>query len=138
VTSDFRAHSFDNPRPRRAPTSFSGRDADGLEFTRTLAGPTLVVALKTSCDGCREFVAAALEEFDGLDLVLITATSDEASEWRGARRPVVAAPGLWTALDLRSAPFYVLVDPELEQVLTEGVVFSPAQVASEIARFVTR
>lgn len=138
MTSEFRAHSFDGPRPRRAPASYRAHDADGVEFTRTFAGPTLVVALKTSCDGCRDFVAHALEEFDGLELVLITATSDEASEWRGAPRPVLAAPELWAALDVRSAPFYVLIDPELEQVLTEGVVFSPTQVASEIARFVAR
>ena len=137
MTPELRVHSFDDPRPRRAPVSFHAVDADGAASTRRFERATLVVALKSSCDGCREFVESELEGLEGLDLVLIIASIDEAHEWRNARRPVVSSPELWEALDLRSAPFYVLVDPTRERVVTEGVVFSSTQVATEIARFLT-
>lgn len=130
-----RVHSFDEPRPRRAPTSFRAYDAEGHALTRRLERMTLVVALKSSCDGCREFVASDLEGLEELDLVFIVATIEESREWRGARRPVVTSSELWDALEVRSAPFYVLVDPARERVVSEGVVFASSQVAAEIARF---
>jgi hypothetical protein len=47
----------------------------------------------------------------------------------------VVAPDVLKELEIRWPPFYVLVDPQERRVITEGVVFAPAQVASEIASF---
>ena len=138
MTPDVRAHSFDRPRERWAPGSFSGRDGDGRLFTRSFDRFTLVVAVKPSCDGCREFVQSSLDELQSVDLVVISQLPDETGEWRGSAQPVVVAPELWATLDIRSAPFYVLVDPQRERVVTEGVVFAPSQVADEIAEHLRR
>jgi uncharacterized protein YcgI (DUF1989 family) len=95
---------------------------------------TLVVAVKPSCDGCRDFVGGALNELSDVTVVVVSATADGAAEWASAARPVVIAPELLVALEVRWPPFYVLVDPEGPRVAAEGVVFSAAQVAEEIAR----
>ena len=50
-----------------------------------------------------------------------------------ASNDVLIAPALMKELDIRSAPFYVLIDPSSSRVVTEGVVFGPSQVAAEIA-----
>jgi hypothetical protein len=38
-------------------------------------------------------------------------------------------------LGIRWPPFYVLIDPAVQRVITEGVVFAPSQVAAEIAPY---
>ncbi len=63
--------------------------------------------------------------------MLVSAVSSE--EWTGAAREVLIAPELMKELDIRSAPFYLLIDHSTLQVVTEGVVFGPSQVAEEIA-----
>ena len=95
--------------------------------------PTLVVAVKPDCDGCREFIEGDLEELGGLRVVPV-ARDDGAGEWARARREVVVAPELLDELDVRWPPFYVLLGPG-RQLLAEGVVFGPAQVAAEVAPY---
>jgi hypothetical protein len=104
--------------------------------TYELHGPTLVVAVKASCDGCRDFVNSNLEELTGVTVLILSATDDVLGEWRGAAQDVIVAPDVLDALEVRWPPFYVLIDPELQRVVVEGVVFGPAQVASEIAAYV--
>jgi hypothetical protein len=94
---------------------------------------TLIVAVKPNCDGCRDFVDGELSELDDIEVVIVSATADD--EWRNARQEVIVSPETLTALDVRSAPFYVLIDVARQRVATEGVVFTPAQVAAEIASF---
>lgn len=130
--SDFRAHSFDAPRERPAPAVLKGRTNGGDDAVVQLRGPTLVVAIKPDCDGCRDFVDGELVEFEGVPVVLVSATNGN-DEWQHARRVVLVAPELLDELEIRSAPFYVLIDPENRRVLCEGSLFSAAQVASEIA-----
>lgn len=127
-------HSFDKPRERPAPSVLRGRSAEGEAFEIVLRSLTLVVAIKPDCDGCRDFVEGDLVELDHLEVVLVSATSSD--EWARARRPVLIAPELLTELEIRAAPVYVLIDPARERVLSEGALFSPAQVASEIASYV--
>jgi len=102
-------------------------EARRIELDRT----TLVVAVKPECDGCRDFLRGDLSELAGVDVVVVTATASK--EWRGAANEVLVAPELMRELDIRCAPFYVLVDPKSEKVVREGVVFGPSQVAAEIA-----
>lgn len=92
---------------------------------------TLVVAVKPECDGCRDFLRGEPSELGGVAVVVVSATASE--EWRGAPTDVLIAPELMKVLDIRSAPFYVLLDPKKMMVVGEGVVFGPSQVATEIA-----
>lgn len=93
---------------------------------------TLVVAVKPDCDGCRDFLHGDLRALSDVDVVLVSAVSSE--EWLDAANDVLIAPEVMKELDIRSAPFYVLIDPSTLRVVTEGVVFGPSQVAAEIAR----
>ncbi|NNN01246.1 MAG: hypothetical protein HKL86_05370 [Acidimicrobiaceae bacterium] len=125
--------SFDLPRGREVPEVFEGRWLDGTPASIALSEPTLVVAVKTMCDGCRLFVESDLIEFSGLGIMIVSATEDSRGEWSSSRHPILVAPRVLEQLDIRWPPFYVLIDPTSRRVLTEGVVFAPEQVASEIS-----
>jgi hypothetical protein len=111
-----------------------GHWSDGAEEALDLNEVTLVVAIKSDCDGCREFLNADLNELR-FPVVVISASDDESSQWEGARQPVFVSPETFRLLDVRWPPFYVLIDPKARRVLTEGVLFGPEQVAAEIARY---
>jgi hypothetical protein len=134
VTSEFNARSFDRPRERFAPDSLSGHWTGGDEVTIDLTEVTLVVAVKSHCDGCREFINADVDQLH-VPVLVVSAEDDESLEWRDARQRVFVSTDAFRLLDVRSAPFYVLVDPVARRVVTEGVLFGPAQVAAEIAPF---
>ena len=123
--------SVDAPRERPAPSGFHGHDAHGVDVSMTFVRPTVVVAVKPNCDGCREFISTDRALGDDVDVVVAAEGDDVA--WREARG-VVIAPQLWRDLEIRSAPFYVLIDPARGLVTGEGSVFSPTQVAAEVAR----
>lgn len=131
--SDVHPHSFDAPRERVAPRELSGSTLNGMKWRRVLEGLTLVVAVKPQCDGCRDFIDSDLDELDDVDVVIVSAAFDD--EWHGARQRVVISPETLRELDIRSAPFYVLIDATRERVVSEGIVFAPAQVADEISPF---
>ncbi|HEY5121731.1 MAG TPA: hypothetical protein VII84_09170, partial [Acidimicrobiales bacterium] len=103
--------SFDQPRERPAPTSTVGRTLDGGNATHELDVLTLIVAVKSSCDGCREFVHSDLAELRGVAVLIVSATEDSLGEWAGAAQPVLIAPDVLEELGVRWPPFYVLVDP---------------------------
>lgn len=124
--------SFDGPRDRFVPTSLSGHWSTGESVNLALSSPTLIVAVKQDCEGCRGFVLSDLDEFVGLRVIVVSATEDVAGQWRGAPQPVLIAPEFLRALEIRWPPFYVLIDPDARRVLVEGVVFGPSQVAQEV------
>ena len=129
--------SFDAPRPRPAPDSVSGTTLQGETQTKTLDGLTLIVAIKQSCDGCRDFVNSSLDELHNVTVMILSDTGDNAGEWGDAVQPILVAPEVLVALGIRWPPFYVLVDPAQRLIVSEGVVFGPAQVAAEIRPYVT-
>ncbi|HEY5265256.1 MAG TPA: hypothetical protein VIJ40_00420 [Acidimicrobiales bacterium] len=133
--SDFHARSFDPPRGRVAVSELRGTLHSGEEITVVLSRLTLIVAVKPHCDGCHEFVFGDLSELNGVDVVFLSASASDDGEWGGATQRVLVSPEAMRELDIRSAPHYVLIDPVRSRVVTEGVLFSPAQVASEIAPF---
>jgi hypothetical protein len=102
-----------------------------------LVGLTLVVAIKQSCDGCRDFIFSELSELSDVPVLILSATGDDNGEWGDSLQQVIIAPQLLSDLDVRWPPFYVLIDPEQRLVVTEGVVFGPAQVAREIGSFLS-
>jgi hypothetical protein len=134
VTSEFNARSFDRPRERVAPGSLSGHWSDGVDVDVAFSEMTLIVAIKSDCDGCREFINSDLDQFR-VPLLIISADDDGTSEWNDAVQPVFVSPEAFRLLDVRSPPFYVLMDPVARRVLTEGVLFGPSQVAAEIATY---
>jgi hypothetical protein len=129
------ARSFDLPRERPAPRQLRGHTLAGEERAIEVTALTLVVAIKPNCDGCKEFVQGSLRDLDGVDVVLVSATSGN-EEWAAASREILVSAELLGELGIRSAPFYVLIDPATLTVVAEGTLFSPAQVASEIASFI--
>lgn len=137
MTPEFNARSFDKARNRSAPDSLHGHWLNGAESSIELSGVTLVVAIKSHCDGCREFLGSDLEPLQ-VPVVVISADDDVSDEWSDAINPVFVSPHTFDLLDVRWPPLYVLIDPQSHRVLTEGVVFGLAQVASEIAPYLSR
>ncbi len=72
-----------------------------------------------------------------LRFIFSVSTEPVDDEWANARREILIAPESLRELDVRSAPHYVLLDGERSCVLTEGVPFSSAQIAEELASFLT-
>ena len=126
--------SFDASRVRDAPKQLSGLSLSGVGRTIEITTVTLVAAIKPHCDGCNEFVHGDLSELDHVTVVLVSLT-DGNGEWESAPREILVAPELLNDLGIRSAPYYVLIDPSSFSVVTEGSLMSPAQVAKEIARY---
>lgn len=92
-----------------------------------------MVAVKPDCDGCRSFIFGDLGVLGDVDVVVVSVAASE--EWIDAPTAVLVAPEIMHDLDIRSAPFYVLIDPARRVVISEGVVFGPSQVAEEIAPY---
>jgi len=113
----------------------TGTLLNGDAVERTLEGLTLIVAIKQTCDGCRDFVHSSLDELGHVEVLVVSATDDINSEWADATRDIIVAPQLLLELGVRWPPFYVLIDAASQRVVTEGVVFGPSQVASEIAPY---
>jgi hypothetical protein len=121
--------SFDPPRARVVPAQLV--DAGGSVLAE-LDATTLVAVVKPSCDGCRSFTHGDLGALRGVRVVVVSAT--DSPEWADARRPVLVAPSWVASSGVRGAPHYVLVD-RAGAVLSEGVLFSPAQVREEITPY---
>jgi len=134
--SDIRVHSFDAPRERSAPQSIHGLSLSGEPVSIDFEGLTLIVAVKPHCDGCQSFIDGDLHDLANVRVVVVSATLGD-EDWKGARQTVVVAPEFMDALDIRSAPYYVVIDSMNSKVLREGALFSPEQVAAEIASFLT-
>jgi hypothetical protein len=130
-----RPRSFDPPRERSAPRVLRGHFLDGREWSLELAKTTLVVAVKANCVGCREFLSSDSGALARLDVVAICQSAGDGGEWRSSTSLVVVAPELWRQLEIRSAPFYVVIDPVSVRVVQEGVVFGFEQVVEEVRPF---
>lgn len=92
----------------------------------------MIVAVKSNCDGCHDFIYGDLSVLANVQVVVVSATPGE-EEWITARQTILVAPEFMDELDIRSAPYYVFIDPSNSRVLGEGALFSSEQVASEIA-----
>lgn len=120
-------------RPRPVPSPWSLSDRDGVAHPYEVRRPTLLVAVKTDCDGCRPFYGATPAALEGLDIVVVTRDDPAHRDFSGGAREVFGAPGLLDELEVRWPPFYVLVAPDPPRVVVEGVAFAPEQVVAEMA-----
>ncbi len=132
----------------------SGHDLEGRPAAVQLAGagrPTLLLFLSSSCDGCVPFWAALADPpaagFDRLDLVAVVSGAGKGAPDRvgpmvppGAVASVVVAPAAYRDYRVAGGPFFVLVERRAQGpvVATEGVAWSPAQVAADCARALGR
>ncbi|MGH9021390.1 MAG: hypothetical protein ACRDV0_10300 [Acidimicrobiales bacterium] len=132
MSRDASPGSFDSRAPRSAPASISGTTAAGEPVTVVFVRPTLVVAVKADCDGCRDFLAGAGADVEGVDQVVV---ASDASAIGDSTLLAIVSPEAMRLLGLSWPPTYVLVDPRGPTVVAEGAVFSAAQVASEVAPF---
>ena len=124
-------HSFDRSIGRPAPSALVGVDSVGAPVEIVFRRRTIVIAVKPNCDGCREFLGGSLSEFDGLDVVLVSATAmDDNATPR--TNPVVLATDWIKEFLMMAAPSYMVIDPAHGRVLIEGVAFSSPQIAAEI------
>ncbi len=111
--------SFDAPRRRPVPERY--RCDDGEE--RSIAPRTVFIFIKSHCDGCAAFHGGF--QTPGWEAVVV-ATDDDVV----ASPTIVRASALVAALDVRSAPFFVAVDHQPLEVVSEGVPFDPEHLST--------
>ncbi len=127
--------SFDATRDRRAPRSYRGVTLTGEEVQGEFDSPTLVVAVKENCLGCQCVFESPLGAFGAVTTMIVAARTSSEPFWHTSSHRVIVSELLLEELDIRWPPFYVLIDPSNEKVLSEGVVFAPEQVREEIAPY---
>ena len=128
-------HSIDAPRERYAPRRYRGESLAGELVESELGSLTLIVAVKSDCHGCRSVLESARDAFGAVSTLVVARETSLEPWWATSRHPLVISPSLLDELEVRWPPFYVLVDPHDEKVVTEGVVFAPEQVREEIAAY---
>jgi hypothetical protein len=97
--------------------------------------PTLILAVKEDCLGCQSVLEAPEGAFGDVAMMIVAARPSAEPFWRTSQHRVLVSELLLQELDVRWPPFYVLIDPLSEKVLSEGVVFAPDQVREEIAPY---
>jgi hypothetical protein len=124
---------------RTVRTTLDGEDPTGRASQRSLSVPTLVVFLSTTCDGCSD-LAELVRRGDGTTEVLGVLRRPAAGLPDGAVDAFVGHGGAWLlgddpfdALDVRSAPYFCLLDAK-GTVLIEGVAFGSTHVEDHVAR----
>ena len=127
--------SIDAARERPAPRHFRGMSLAGElvqgDFDRT----TLILAIKEDCLGCRSVLESPADAFGDVATLVVAARASTEPWWGATSHQLVVSDLLLQQLDVRWPPFYVLIDPVAERVVTEGVVFAPEQVREEIAPY---
>ena len=111
---------------------------DGSRATERIEGPTVVLFLSTTCDGCAELAGLVRSGIDGYATVGMLRAPD-AGLPDDAVTAFVGAGGRWLvgdaafdAFDVRSGPFFCVIDARGETVL-EGIAFGSEQVAGHCA-----
>jgi hypothetical protein len=128
-------HSIDAPRPRPAPRTYRGLSLSGELVQGEFVRPTLVLAVKEDCLGCRSVLESPVDAFGDVATLVVAARPSTEPWWAASHHPLVVSELLLQQLDVRWPPFYVLIDAKNATVVTEGVVFGPGQVREEIAAF---
>lgn len=135
-----RAEPIPTGRPPRAVrTVLDGVDRAGRPLVVSLVGPSLVVFLSTTCDGCRDLAGLVADGALGISVLGVLRAPDGGLPDRDVDAFVVAG-GRWllgddpyAAFDVRTGPFFCVVDAGGTLVL-EGVGFGREHVEAHVAR----
>lgn len=133
--------------PSTPAIDIAGTDLCGAPL-RVSIGPRaprmLLLFLSSGCDGCRPFWLAAADPASlGLTpgegvLVVVRDAGEEDVEALAQlvvpATPVVLSSQAWTAYRVQGPPFFAVVDGREGRVVTEGVAWAVAQVASDVRR----
>jgi hypothetical protein len=125
--------------PRMVRTTFHGVDAGGTAVSVRITGPTVVVALSTTCDGCRdlaEVVRGGVEGFEVLGVLRPpreSVTSTDVAVFVGSTGHWVIGDDAFEALDITSAPFFCVLDAS-GACQVEGVALGRAHVEEHLVR----
>ena len=123
------------PTARLVADSYELLRVCGETVTLTFDRPTLLIAVKSNCDGCQLFYSSELAEFEDVRVVLVVRDSQSIIEIGETRQEIFIGTELLSDLKITWPPFYALVELGPTRVVTEGVAFDPVQVAREIAKF---
>ena len=127
--------SIDGARERVAPRHYHGVDLRGELVAGEFEGLTLILAIKEDCLGCRSVLDAPSNSFGDVATMIVAARGATEPGWETTSHRLLISEDLLQQLDVRHPPLYILIDPQNERVVTEGVIFGPSQVRDEIAQF---
>jgi hypothetical protein len=126
-------------RPRQLSRStIEGVAPSGLGAMVHLTGATLVVFASTTCEGCKDLADLVREGVDGFSVVgALRAPKEglpdgEVGAFVGDRGVWLLGDDAFSAFDVRSAPFFCILDSDGELVV-EGVALGRAHVEGHCA-----
>jgi hypothetical protein len=125
--------------PRRVRTTLEGAGLDGRPTQVSLDVLTLVVVLSTTCDGCRDLAELVRCESPAVAVLGVLRAPPgglpdaEVEAFTGTAGRWVLGDDPFDALDVRSAPYFCLVDKDGD-VVVEGVAFGRSHLEAHVAR----
>ena len=127
--------------PRMARRTLGGLDPTGVESEVHLDGPTVVVFVSTTCDGCRDLARLVREGVDGFAVLGALRIppgglpSDETSRFMDGEGHWILGDDAFDAFQVRSAPFFCILDAT-GSIVVEGVAFGASHVTEHCARVI--
>lgn len=116
---------------RRVEPRLRVRTAGGAERSVPLERTTLVVFLSAQCGACEELAALVRAGVQGADTLGVVRERDAVALGAWGTGPFFVADGAFEDLDVRSAPFFALVDAD-GTVLTEAVAIGASYVEAQV------
>ena len=127
--------SIDAARGRPAPRHFRGRRLNGELVQGEFERLTLILVIKEDCLGCRSVLEAPADAFGEVATMIVAARASREAGWESTPHRLLISELLLQELEVLYPPFYVLIDPAQQEIVTEGVIFDSQQVREEIAPF---
>jgi hypothetical protein len=126
------------PAPRRPRSVLTGLDPTGAPVGARLEGPSLVLFLSTSCDGCADLAQMVREGTAGFDVLGVLRVppgglpSEEVATFVGAGGRWLLGDDAFEAFDVYKGPFFSVVD-ETGRLVVEGVALGRDHVVEHCA-----
>jgi hypothetical protein len=117
----------------------TGLDLTGAPVATRLEGPSLVLFLSTSCDGCVDLAQLVREGTEGFDVLGVLRVppgglpSEEVGTFVGTEGRWLLGDDAFEAFDVNKGPFFCVVD-ETGRLAVEGVALGRDDVTEHCAR----